>query len=66
MGGNTGKTESGGSVPRSNILDDMEEDDAEQGGLGESTNGQNTKASDKKNREKIKFYKKKISELVTA
>jgi hypothetical protein len=27
VGGNTGKTESGGSVPRSNILDDMEEDE---------------------------------------
>jgi hypothetical protein len=26
-GGNTGKTESGGSVPRTNILDDMEEDE---------------------------------------
>lgn len=26
-GGNTGKTESGGSVPRSNILDDMEDDE---------------------------------------
>ena len=54
------------SSEQSSDLDDMEEDDAEQGGLGESTNGQNTKASDKKNRKKIKFYKKKISELVTA
>ena len=26
-GGNTGKTESGGSVPRTNILDDMEDDE---------------------------------------
>ena len=54
------------SSEQSSDLDDMEEDDAEQGGLGESTNGHNTKASDKKNRKKIKFYKKKISELVTA
>ena len=27
VGGNTGNTESGGSIPRSNILDDMEEDE---------------------------------------